>query len=212
MQECNDSSLAGHCGWKKVLHALQQWYYWDTMAKDVKVFIQGCPHCKWYKPTVQPVPPIMPKLVPQRPFSEISFDWVGPLPVSYKKHDSLLNIVDSFTKFALCIPVTRSMTTKQLVDTLWASLFTLVGLPSKIIGDRATRLTADAMRALCKQLHIRLSLSAAYRPQTDGQTERFNRTFMRLLRATTSQHKGDWEQQLPTVVYAPEHIFNNFSP
>jgi hypothetical protein len=107
------------------------------------------------------------------------------------------------------------MTTKQLVDTLWASLFTLVGLPTKIIGDRDTRLTADAMRALCKQLRIRLSLSAAYRPQTDGQTERFNRTFMSLLRATISQHHGDWEQQLPTVVYAYNntvHSATGFTP
>jgi hypothetical protein len=80
--------------------------------------------------------------VPQRPFSEISLDWVGPLPVSYLEHDSLLNIIDSFAKFALCIPVTRSMTTKHLVDTLWAlpRFFSLVGLPSKIIGDRDTRL------------------------------------------------------------------------
>jgi hypothetical protein len=120
------------------------------MAKDVKAFVQACPHCQWYTPTVHPVPPILPKIVPQLPFSEISLEWVGPLPVRYKQHESLLNVIDSFTKFAICIPVTRSMTTKQLVDMLWASLYTLVGLPSKIIGDRDTRLTADAMRALCK--------------------------------------------------------------
>jgi transposase InsO family protein len=97
------------------------------------------------------------------------------------------------------------MTTKQLIDTLWARLFTIVGLPAKIIGDRDTRLTADAVRALCKQLRIRLSLSAAYRPQTDGQTERFNRTFMSLLCATISQFKGEWGKQLPTAVY----VYNN---
>jgi hypothetical protein len=147
MQEYHDSSLAGHGGWKKVLYALQQWYYWDTMAKDVKAFVQACPHCQWYKPTVQPVPPIMPKLVPQRPFSKIFLDWVSPLPVSSLQHGSLLNIIDSFTKYAIYIPVTRSITTKQLIDTVWARLFTLVGLPAKIIGDRDTRLTADAMRA-----------------------------------------------------------------
>jgi hypothetical protein len=54
-----------------------------TMAKDVKAYVQAYPHCQWYNPTVQPVPPIIPKLVPQRPFSEISLDWVGLLPVSY---------------------------------------------------------------------------------------------------------------------------------
>jgi hypothetical protein len=150
LKEFHDSALAGHCGWKKVFHALQQWYCWETMEKDVKAFVQACPHCQWYKLTIQPVPPIIPKLVPQRPFSEISLDWVGPLPVSTQQHDSLLNIFDSFTKYAICIPVTRSMTTKQLINTLWARLFTNVGLPMKIIGDRDTRLTADAMRALCK--------------------------------------------------------------
>jgi hypothetical protein len=47
------------------------------MAKDAKAFVQACPHCQWYKPTVQRVPPHIPKLVPQRPFSEISLDWVA---------------------------------------------------------------------------------------------------------------------------------------
>jgi hypothetical protein len=215
LKEFHDSALAGHCGWKKVFHALQQWYYWEMMEKDVKAFVQACPHCQWYEPTIQPVPPNMPKPVPQRPFSEISLDWVGPLPVSTQQHDSLLNIINSFTKYAICIPVTRSMTTKQLIDTLWGRLFTNVGLPMKIIGDRDTRLTADTMRALCKQLRIRLSLSAAYRPQKDGQTECFNRTFMSLLCATISQFKGDWEKQLPTVVYAYNttiHSATGFAP
>jgi hypothetical protein len=106
-------------------------------------FVQACPHCQGYKPTVQRVPPITPKLGPQRPFSEISLTWVGPLPISYLQHDSLLNIIDRLTKCAICIPVTRSMTTKQLMDTLWARLFTIAGLPMKIIGDRVPRLTAD---------------------------------------------------------------------
>jgi hypothetical protein len=65
MHEYHDSALAGHCGGKKVLYALQQWYHWDTMAKDVKTFVQACPHCQWYKPTVQLIPRIIPKLVPQ---------------------------------------------------------------------------------------------------------------------------------------------------
>jgi hypothetical protein len=38
MQEYHDSALAGHCGWKKVLYALQQWYYWETMGKDVNLY------------------------------------------------------------------------------------------------------------------------------------------------------------------------------
>jgi hypothetical protein len=61
IQFADKSALAGHCGWKKVLYALQEWFYWDTMAKGIKAYVQACPQCQCYNPTVQPVPPIIPK-------------------------------------------------------------------------------------------------------------------------------------------------------
>ena len=39
IREHHDTLIAGHFGWRKVLQAMSQWYYWDTMQADVKAFV-----------------------------------------------------------------------------------------------------------------------------------------------------------------------------
>jgi hypothetical protein len=60
------------------------------------------------------------------------------------------------------------MTTTGLLDLLWEKLFCWIGLPLSITGDRDTRLTASQMRALTARLQVRMRVSVAYHPQTDG--------------------------------------------
>jgi Integrase zinc binding domain len=84
IREHHDTMIAGHLGWRKVLHAISQWYYWDTLQADVKAFGQACPRCQLYKPTKQPVLLIVPTPVISRPFAEISLDWVSGLPNTSK--------------------------------------------------------------------------------------------------------------------------------
>ena len=74
------------------------------------------------------------------------------------------------------------MTTNQFIELLWRHVFSWCGAPLRIIGDRDTRLTSSRMKALVKGLGAKLALSAGYHPQTDGSTERFNRTFLTMLR------------------------------
>jgi hypothetical protein len=178
IREQHDNLISGHFGWQKVYYALSQWYYWPTMKEDVKSFVQACPHCQLYKPTVQPSTDILPAPVVSRPFAEMSLDWLSGLHRTARNHDSVLNIVDRFSKWVIVIPCDEAMSTQKLIDILYENVFSWVGLPVRIVGDRDTRLTADKMRAFCKGLSVRLALSASYRPQTDGSSERFNLTFL----------------------------------
>lgn len=50
-----------------------------------------------------------------------------------------------------------------------------------------------------------LSLTAPYHPETDGQSERMNRTWKDMLRSFIDRHaKGTWDQLLPSI----QHAFN----
>jgi hypothetical protein len=106
--------------------------------------------------------------VPSRPLGCITFDWLPGFPPNAQRHDCVLNVVDKFSKWAIVVPGDKHMTTQMLVGTLYTRVFSWVGLPSKILGDRDSRLTASQMRALIKGLSVKLNLSVAYRPQTDG--------------------------------------------
>ena len=80
------------------------------------------------------------------------------------------------------------MNTVQLCDLLYKEVFSWVGLPASINGDLDSRLTASQMRALCKYLQVKLKLSVAYHPQTDGTSERFHSTMMQMIRAFVSDN------------------------
>ena len=71
------------------------------------------------------------------------------------------------------------------------------------------------MRHLLKCLHVESSLSTAYHPRTDGQTERMNQEVEQYLRLYTSRRQDDWVKHLPLAEFAinsREHSATHQSP
>jgi hypothetical protein len=61
----------------------------------------------------------------------------------------------------------------------------------------------------------KLNFSTAFHPQSDGQTERANRTLEEMLRAYISYHQKDWDLWLPMMEFAYNNSVNpstGFSP
>ena len=136
----HDLPVAGHLGWHKTYDALSQHYYWPGMVADVQVSIRQCHTRQRTKITWQPKPDLHPLPVPDRPFSHLILDWLSRFPKNQYGHDALLNIIYLFTKWAIVIPCTEAMNTQHLCDVLYKHVFSWVGLPESILGDRATRL------------------------------------------------------------------------
>ena len=141
--------IAGHLGWRKTLYALSLHYFWPNMSETVRAYVTQCPTCQRTKATKVQPPDLKPLASPVRPFQEITLDWVSGLPKDVNGNESMLNIVDRFSKWAISIPCDKSMTTEKFCDCLWERVFSWIGLPESIVGDRDTRLTASMMRALC---------------------------------------------------------------
>ena len=57
------------------------------------------------------------------------------------------------------------------------------GVPKRIVSDRGSIFTSEFWKQLQKALGSQLDFSTAYRPQTDGQTERTNQILEDMLRA-----------------------------
>jgi transposase InsO family protein len=202
LHEFHDLPIAGHLGWRKTYLALHQHYYWPHMPEHVQQYVSRCVVCQRVKSTRQPTPPIRPLPVPSKPFEMITLDWLTALPTDKFGHTSLLNIVDRFSKWAIAVPCTKKMNTADLCDCLFEHVFSWVGLPLSIVGDRDSRLTASQIRYLTKFLGLKLKLSTAYHPQTDGETERFHSTLLQMLRCFVSRYQNDWSSHIPAMLYA----------
>ena len=73
----------------------------------------------------------------------------------------------------------------------WASTVRHHGMPECIISDRDPRFTAHFWRAFWTSLGSTLNMSAAYHPESDGQTENANKTLEIMLRSVVDFAQDD---------------------
>lgn len=76
------------------------------------------------------------------------------------------------------------------------------GLPDSIVSDRDSKFTSEFWSRLFALSGTQLKLSTSNHPQTDGQTERMNRTLEEMLRAYVSPFQNDWDQHLVALEFA----------
>nr|GEZ98514.1 putative reverse transcriptase domain-containing protein [Tanacetum cinerariifolium] len=78
-------------------------------------------------------------------------------------------------------------------------------VPVSIISDRDSLFTSRFWETLQKALGTQLNLSTAYRPETDGQSERTIQMLKDMLRACAIDFGNSWDRHLPLV----EFSYNN---
>ena len=78
----------------------------------------------------------------------------------------------------------------------------LHGVPVSIVSDRDPRFTAHFWKSFQKAMGTRLTMSTAFHPQTNGQSERTIQVLEDMLRACVLDHKGSWEEHFPFVEFA----------
>lgn len=128
-------------------------------------------------------------------------DMIVKLPLA-DGFDSILVVVDQFSKMAHFIPCNESMSSDDLAQLYLRDIFRLHGLPLSITSDRGSVFASEFTRRLHVLLGISTRLSTAYHPQTNGQTERTNQTLETYLRAYASFDQSNWVALLPTAEFA----------
>jgi transposase InsO family protein len=123
---------------------------------------------------------------PEAPWDTISIDFIVELPESHG-YDAIMCIVDSLTKRAHFIPMHTTINAEGTALLLLKEVWKHHGTPWVVVSDRGPQFVAAFTRELYKLLGIKLAMSTAYHPQTDGQTERVNQVLEGHLCIFTSQ-------------------------
>ena len=75
-------------------------------------------------------------------------------------------------------------------------------IPEYIISDRDSKFTSHFWQSLWPEWNTKLKLSTAFHPQTDGLTERANRTVVEMLRSFVDADQRNWDSLLPWMQIA----------
>jgi hypothetical protein len=94
------------------------------------------------------------------------------------------------------VATTTTVTAPELARLFLREVVRHHGVPDSILSDRDPRFTAHFWRNFWSCLGTKLTMSTAYHPQTDGQTERANRTLEEGLRHYVNLRQTDWDDHL----------------
>ena len=194
--------VGGHGGQWKTTELVTRNFWWPGVSREVKQYVKGCDVCQQNKNCMQaPAGKLMPNLIPEKPWSYISADFITKLPLT-QGYDSILVVVNKLTKMAHFIPITEKTTVGGLARLFRDNVWKLHGLPESIISDRGLQFTVGVMRELNAMLGIDSKLSTAFYPQTDGQTERMNQELEQYLRMFIDHRQEQWPEWLGTAEFA----------
>ncbi|KAA3677052.1 uncharacterized protein DEA37_0001247 [Paragonimus westermani] len=192
-----DCHEMAHTGCTRTYDLLQQRAYWPKMKEDVTTYVLACQQCQLLKSdnrgAQQPLQPI--------PVSEIgelwSMDLMGPFPLSARGNQYVLVMTEHFTRWieATGVPDQKASTVGDMV---MKHIVANHGVPKAILTDQGPCFESDEFRTRMQQLGIKRIRTTPYHPQTNGLTERNNRTVKEWL----SAKGGDWESALPLVLLA----------
>lgn len=199
-------SLLAHLGAGKTLDYLRDHVYWKDMVSDTKAYCDSCQNCRRTKPSNQrPYGLLNPLQLARYPWETIGIDFVGPLPESKNRDgsfDCITVVIDQLTSMTHLIPSRTNYKAKDVAELMFESIYKLHGLPAHIISDRDVLFTSNFWEHLNELIGPRLKMSSAYHPETDGLTERANRTAVQMLRELVNDKQTDWVQCLPAVEFA----------
>lgn len=203
IREAHNPVVSGHLGRDKTLDRLQRDYYWPNMSDQVARFVRSCPACQINKPSSQlPIGLLMPLQIPSQRWESVSLDLVTDLPRTKRGFDTIVVFVDRLTKMIHIAPTKKTVDGPGVAKLFFDHVFRYHGMPRSLVSDRDPRFTGKFWRALFNLTGTDLQMSSGNHPETDGQTERANRTIEEAMRAYVNKNMKDWDEHLVGVEVA----------
>ena len=204
---------AGHQGVNKTLSLSKSRYFWFSMDKAIRDFVQNCDVCRESKPPPRKMVVPRGSFIASRPGEVVCCDFTV-LDKASDGTENVLVLTDVHSRFTVCVP-TKDQRAKTVADALAKEWIYRFGLMSRLHSDRGRSFENLIVEELCSIFGVRKSRTAAYHPQSNAFPERFNRTLHDLLRVLSADKKRKWPRYLPEVTWLyniTPHSVTKFSP
>jgi hypothetical protein len=205
----HDVPWCAHLGIGKTLELVKRQFWWPRMDIDIKQYIDTCYKCQANKPDRRnrrvPLTSLIP---PSACWRIIGVDMIVDLPVSLgAEYNAIIVFMCHLSKMVRIIPTHTSLDAKGLAQLFIREIFPHYGMPLEIVSDRGTQWNNEFFQALCDEIGIKLKMSTAYHPQTNGLVERTNEVIATALRHFVAADQRDWPQYLPFIEFALNDMY-----
>jgi len=124
----HENLAMGHPGQWKMYELVTQNYWWPGISTFVKDYVDGCATCQETKTLPQTIVPLQPNKIPTQVWQIITMDFIVELPLS-QGFDSLLVVVDRFSKAIIIILCHTTITAEYMANLYLEHVWRRTGLP-----------------------------------------------------------------------------------
>ncbi|BDA51672.1 Transposon Tf2-9 polyprotein [Coccomyxa sp. Obi] len=211
-EEClshvHDHPYAGHVGMDRTADLLTRLYWWPGCQQSAQEYVRTCGACQRNKPlNVKKAGLLQPMPIPGRPWASVGIDFITHLPMTKNGHNAIFVAVDRCTKMVHLMPTTDKVTAAGTARLFIDNVVKLHGVPEDFVSDRDPRFMGKFWQAFCQSQGIDKSMSSAFHPETDGQTERVNRILVEMLRNYVDPTQDDWDEHLTAAEFAINNAY-----
>ena len=133
IQELHGGALVGHFGVEKTCSMLKEHYFWPKMSRDVEHLIKRCSTCQLAKDHIRPQGLYTPLPVPQGPWEDVSLDFITGLPRTQRHKDSIMVVVDRFSKMAHFVACHATFDASEVANLYFKEIVRLHGIPRSMV-------------------------------------------------------------------------------
>ncbi|GJV87977.1 putative reverse transcriptase domain-containing protein [Tanacetum coccineum] len=205
MHESHKSKYSIHPGSEKMYQDMKKLYWWPNMKADIATYVSKCLTCARVKAEHQrPSGLLVQPAIPEWKWDNITMDFITKLPKSSQGFGTIWVIVDRLTKSAHFLPIRKNDPLDKLVRLYLNRIVARHGIPVSIICGRDGRFTSNFWKSFQKALGTDISMSTAYHPETDGQSERTIQTLEDMLHACVIDFGKGWVKHLPLAKFSTD--------
>ncbi|UYV80091.1 hypothetical protein LAZ67_18001653, partial [Cordylochernes scorpioides] len=202
LKNLHDAPTAGHLGFAKTYDRARKRFFWGGMYKTIRQYIAHCRECQRRK-SVPQRPPGLLMPIPQAnfPFQKIGMDLLGRFPATNQGNKWIIVCTEYMTRFATtkAIPDAGAM---EIAKFIVEEIILRHGAPQQIITDCGTNFMSQIIKEINNLSGISHLKTTAYHPQTNGLTERLNKTLTDMLSMYVDVEQKNWDEVLPFVTFA----------
>ncbi|GBM12239.1 Retrovirus-related Pol polyprotein from transposon 412 [Araneus ventricosus] len=199
LQHFHDAPTAGHLGLLRTYDRILKRFFWLAICRSVRRYVVQCQECQRRKSFPQKPPgPIPPATVP---FQRVGIDLLGRFPKSTRGDKWIIVCTD----YISCSAVTKALPTAEAQEVA-KFIMEIIVLKHEallvIITDRGKVFQSKLVTEINHLCNSRHRMTAGYHPQTNGLTERFNKTLADMLSMCVGVEQKNWDDILPFVTFA----------
>ncbi len=169
-------------------------FYFPRMTTHIEAYVSSCEHCqrnKNYTVNTRGIP--TPMTTPLIRFDVVVLDILTFGKQCKNGFDSVFVFTDRLSKRAYISPCYKTATTADLARIFFDTVFRNKGMSRVLLSDNGPQFHSDFWTEFFAFLRTVVKLTSNYHPQSNGGSEKLNKTLMEVLQSYVSARQNDWD-------------------